>query len=105
MYVKVHQKGNQWFREDTKALVGPAIDSANILNALKSIYGTDKNFATSNSNGTIIIIYHGYYDSKGIFNHFCEKHSSCHKCNPVIKETFCYRRSKAIKSSGYYIKA
>lgn len=103
MYVKVHKKGNQWFREDTQALAGLAIDSVDILNSLKSIYGNDKCFATNE--GNIIVIYHGYYDSKGIFNHFCQTPNGCHKCNPVIKETFCYRRSKAFKSAGHYIKA
>lgn len=99
MYVKVHKKDNQWFRVNG-TLVGDAVSPGNILEELKAIYGTEKEFATNSK--SIIIIHHGYFDGSNNFNHFCHN-ASCSECHPIIRERFCYRRSKAHKSAGYYI--
>lgn len=100
MYVKVHKKDNQWFRANG-ILVGDAVSPGSILEELKVIYGAEKEFASTSKK--IIIIYHGYFDEGNNFNHFCQI-ASCSECHPLIKERFCYRRSRVHKSTGYYIK-
>lgn len=100
MYVKVHKKNDQWFRVDNGALVGDAVSPGGILEALKSLYGAEKQFANNNN---FVIIYFGYFDNQNHFNHFCQK-KACSDCQPVLKKRFCYKRANWIKSAGYYIK-
>ena len=103
MYVKVHKKNNRWFRLDNGTLVGDAVSPGNLLETLQQIHGSDKYFVVEKRKKQIVIVYHGYYDNNGVFNHFCKK-DTCHGCDAYTKEHFCYKRLRLHKNAGYYIK-
>ena len=104
MYVKVHRIGKEWFRDDTGALVGrDVIPYSETFNRLKLLLG-DRKFFIKTAKKQYLAVYHGYFDKKSDFIHFCNK-SSCSKCTGYTSSIFCHRVSNRYKArGGYYIK-
>lgn len=66
MYVKVHKKANQWYRNDTGALVGTEISPySNLYKNLLS--RTSHKIFIQNGYNKIITVYIGYFDEYGKF--------------------------------------
>ena len=96
MYVKVHNVGNQWFRDDNGALVGKEV---NVQMEHRNVFILDP------VTGNIIIAIYGYLDKNNSFNplcsNFCYKESEKKKC-PVHKIIdFC--NIYPHENDGYYI--
>jgi len=78
MYVKVHKKGNQWFRNDNGALVGTEIpENTSYYQKLIKQIGKPA-IIIKNTNNEIKIIYYGYfYNNK--FTRFRDSEKSSDK--------------------------
>ena len=60
MYVKVHKKGNQWFRNDNGALVGTELSrKTSYYKTLSEKVG--KQIIIKDTNNEIKLIYYGYF--------------------------------------------
>ena len=102
MYLKVHKKENQWFRDDNGALLGNNINiKSKEFDHLKILLGDDRLFVKTDDK--ILSVYHGYF-REDIFFRFCSS-KKCSSCSPKTRTFFCpkaYDKSKS-ETSGYYI--
>ncbi len=75
MYVKVHKKGNQWFRNDNGALVGTEISrKTSYYKTLSERIGNQ--IIIKNTSNEIKLVYYGYfYNNKFIRLQDSEKSS------------------------------
>ena len=105
MYIKVHKKGNRWFRNDIGTLVGEEVPEGPQLENLKILYGD--HIIVSKSKNKYKVIYHGYFDENGHFFRFCRR-KTCKKCLEAERKLSCPKSfaDNPCKSAtgGYYIK-
>ena len=102
MYVKVHKKENQWFRDDNGALIGNNIHTkSKDFDHLKILLGDDRLFVKTDEK--VLSVYHGYFREDKFFR-FCSS-KNCGSCAVKIKTLFCPRAYDKYKtdSAGYYI--
>ena len=104
MYIKVHKKGNRWFRDDNNTFIGKEIPKGPKLNALRALYGD--HIIISKQKDEYLVIFHGYFDKKGNFFHFCKK-TVCKHCSNGVRILSCpnsYADNPfKSKTGGYYI--
>ena len=93
MYVKVHEKDNQWFRDDNGALVGKTLIKAGDKTG-EALIVTDKNDG--------ILASYGYLDKNHLFVPFCKRQACNYDCLCACFP-HCRYTTKDSASSGHYI--
>lgn len=93
MYVKVHEKDNQWFRDDNGALVGKT--------QIKTGGETGEALILTDKRDGIIATY-GYLDKNHVFVPLCKRQSCDYEC--LCQNLFnCRYTTKGGKTAGLYI--
>lgn len=91
MYVKVHEKDNQWFRDDNGALVGKTFYTA----------GSEVLIDTKDKSSSIIA-YYGYLNKDSSFVPLCKRQDCDYECLCECKPE-CRYTTKEFESSGFYM--